>query len=155
VAGGIEQGAKLACGGPGRADGFDRGWYVRPTVFGWVDEKMTIAQEEIFGPVLSVLPYRDEEDAARIANGTPYGLHGAVWSTSTQRARQVARRLRTGLVDINGGPFKRPGPVRRVKQSGLGRECGIEGLDGFGEIKSMQLPAESTEPVGPRLRDTN
>jgi aldehyde dehydrogenase (NAD+)/betaine-aldehyde dehydrogenase len=152
---GIDQGAELVAGGPGRPAGLDRGWYVRPTVFARVDEGMTIAQEEVFGPVLAVMPYRDEDDAVRIANGTRYGLHGAVWSGDGESAQRVARRLRTGLVDINGGDFNVLAPFGGVKQSGLGRECGAEGLDGFCEIKSLQLPTASTEPVGPRLHGAN
>ncbi len=149
---GIRQGARLATGGPGRPDGFERGWFVRPTVFGDVSPSMTIAQEEIFGPVLSVMSYQDEDDAIRISNDTPYGLHGSVWSSDQERAHRVARLLRTGQVDINGGAFNVIAPFGGFKQSGLGRECGIEGLDGFCEIKSIQLPVASTEPVGPRLR---
>jgi aldehyde dehydrogenase (NAD+)/betaine-aldehyde dehydrogenase len=124
-------------------------------VFARVDEGMTIAQEEVFGPVLAVMPYRDEDDAVRIANGTRYGLHGAVWSGDGESAQRVARRLRTGLVDINGGEFNVLAPFGGVKQSGLGRECGAEGLDGFCEIKSLQLPTASTGPVGPRLHGAN
>jgi len=149
---GIEQGAQLAAGGPDRPAEFDRGHYVRPTVFGNVDSSMTIAQEEIFGPVLSVMPYEDEDDAVRIANGTPYGLHGAVWAGSNDRAASVARRLRTGLVDLNGGPFNLLAPFGGFKQSGVGRECGVVGLEGFLETKSMQLPEDSAELTGPRLR---
>jgi aldehyde dehydrogenase (NAD+)/betaine-aldehyde dehydrogenase len=151
---GIAEGAQLAAGGPGRPEGLERGYYVRPTVFGAVNESMTIAREEIFGPVLSVIPYDGEDEAVRIANATPYGLHGAVWSADIERAQRVARRIRTGLVDINGGPFNILAPFGGFKQSGIGRECGIEGLDGFCEVKSLQLPEESVEPVGPRLRDS-
>jgi len=149
---GIEQGARLAAGGPDRPAEFDRGHYVRPTVFGNVDPTMTIAQEEIFGPVLSVMPYEDEDDAVRIANGTPYGLHGAVWAGDTDRGISVARRLRTGLVDVNGGPFNLLAPFGGFKQSGFGRECGVAGLESFLETKSMQLPEDSAELTGPRLR---
>jgi acyl-CoA reductase-like NAD-dependent aldehyde dehydrogenase len=150
---GIEQGAQVAAGGPDRPAEFDRGHYVRPTVFGNVDPTMTIAQEEIFGPVLSVVPYEDENDAVRIANGTRYGLHGAVWSGDADRALSVAARLRTGLVDINGGPFNVLAPFGGYKQSGVGRECGVPGLEGFLETKSMQLPEDSAELTGPRLRN--
>ena len=149
---GIEQGAQLAAGGPDRPAQYDRGHYVRPTVFGNVDPTMTIAQEEIFGPVLSVIPYEDEDDAIRIANGTPYGLHGAVWAGNTDRALSVARRIRTGLVDINGGPFNLLAPFGGFKQSGVGRECGVDGLESFLETKSLQLPEDSAALTGPRLR---
>jgi aldehyde dehydrogenase (NAD+)/betaine-aldehyde dehydrogenase len=126
---------------------------VRPTVFGDVTESMTIAREEIFGPVLSVLPYDGEQEAIRIANATPYGLHGSIWSGDLDRAQRVARQVRTGQVDLNGGPFNILAPFGGMKQSGLGRECGVEGLDGFCELKSLQLPDHSGGPVGPRLRD--
>ncbi|MEV6596467.1 aldehyde dehydrogenase family protein [Actinoplanes sp. NPDC051346] len=152
---GIAEGATLACGGPGRPEGLTRGWYVRPTVFARVDESMTVAQEEIFGPVLAVMGYRDEDDAVRIANSTRYGLHGAVFSADPDRALAVAARLRTGQVDINGGSFNILAPFGGFKQSGLGRECGEEGLDGFCEIKSVQLPTADTGPIGPRLRGTD
>jgi aldehyde dehydrogenase (NAD+)/betaine-aldehyde dehydrogenase len=152
ITSGMEQGARLVAGGPDPVEGLDAGYYVRPTVFGDVRPDMTIAQEEIFGPVLSVIPYADEDDAIRIANGTPYGLHGSVWSGDVGHAERVARQIRTGQVDINGGQFNILAPFGGMKQSGIGRECGIEGLDGFCEIKAMQLPTETTEPVGPRLR---
>jgi len=114
---------------------------------------MAIAQEEIFGPVLSVLPYDSEEEAVRIANGTPYGLHGAVWAGDTEHGVRVARRIRTGLVDVNGGPFNVLAPFGGVKQSGIGRECGPEGLDAFLATKAMQLPADAAELAGPRLQE--
>ncbi|WP_345392628.1 aldehyde dehydrogenase family protein [Nonomuraea salmonea] len=125
---------------------------MRPTVFSDVRETMTIAKEEIFGPVLSIMPYRDEDEAIEIANNTPYGLHGAVWSADIARARHVATRMRVGQVDINGGPFNILAPFGGVKQSGIGRECGVEGLEEFCETKSLQLPVDVAEPVGPRLR---
>jgi aldehyde dehydrogenase (NAD+) len=150
---GIEEGARLVTGGPEPVDGLPAGYYVRPTVFGDVIESMTIAREEIFGPVLSVLPYDGEQEAIRIANATPYGLHGSIWSGDLDRAQRVARQVRTGQVDLNGGPFNILAPFGGMKQSGLGRECGVEGLDGFCELKSLQLPDHSGEPVGPRLRD--
>ncbi|WP_327365646.1 aldehyde dehydrogenase family protein [Streptomyces sp. NBC_01217] len=153
------EGATLATGGPECPEGLEHGYYVRPTVFGGVDASMAVAQEEIFGPVLSVMPYDGEDEAVRIANGTPYGLHGAVWSADPGHAQRVARRLRTGQVDINGGGFNILAPFGGYRQSGVGRECGAEGLDGFCEIKSLQLPlepvdsTEPAEPTGPRLRD--
>ena len=136
---GIEEGAKLVAGGPEAPEGLPRGYYVRPTVFAEVKPTMTIAQEEIFGPVLSILPFRDDEDAVRIANGTAYGLAGAVWSASPERAQKVARRLRTGQVDVNGGKFNPVAPFGGYRQSGHGRELGKFGLEEFLEIKSLQL----------------
>ncbi len=150
-----EGGARLVHGGPDRPAGLDTGYYVRPTVFADVDPLTTIAQEEIFGPVLSVIPYDDEEQAVRIVNGTRYGLHGAVWSGDDARAQRVARRFRSGLVDVNGGQFNPAAPFGGFKQSGIGRECGTAGLESFLETKSMQLPqGEGGQVVGPRLRAT-
>jgi len=108
-------------------------------VFGKVRNDMTIAQEEIFGPVLSIIPYRDEEDAVRIANDTVYGLAGAVWSKDEARAQRVARRIRAGQVDVNGGAFNMNAPFGGFKQSGHGREAGVYGLEEFLEYKSLQL----------------
>jgi aldehyde dehydrogenase (NAD+) len=140
---GIEEGAILLCGGPGAPDGLAKGYYVRPTVFGRVDPQSTIAQEEIFGPVLSIIAYKDEDEAVRIANGTVYGLAGAVWSGDEERAKRVARRLRTGQVDINGGAFNMLAPFGGFKQSGRGRELGRQGLEEFLEYKSLQLKVEA------------
>jgi aldehyde dehydrogenase (NAD+) len=139
IAKGIEEGAQLLCGGPEAPAGLSAGWYVQPTVFGRVDPGSTIAQEEIFGPVLSIITYRDEEEAVRIANGTPYGLGGAVWAGSDERAIALARRLRTGQVDINGGAFNARAPFGGYKQSGNGRELGRYGLEEFLEYKSLQF----------------
>jgi betaine-aldehyde dehydrogenase len=139
---GIEEGAELLAGGPDAPEGFARGYYVKPTVFGKVNPKAAIAQEEIFGPVLSIITYRDEADAVRIANDTPYGLGGGVWSASEEHALKVARRLRTGQVDINGGPFNMFAPFGGFKQSGHGRELGKFGLEEFLELKSVQLKPE-------------
>lgn len=136
---GIEEGARLVTGGAEAPEGLDKGFFVRPTVFADVDNTMTIAQEEIFGPVLSIIPYSDEEDAIRIANDSPYGLAGAVWSADPERAKKVARRLRTGQVDINGGKFNHLAPFGGYKKSGNGREFGKFGLEEFQEIKSLQL----------------
>ncbi|MGW5644599.1 aldehyde dehydrogenase family protein [Saccharopolyspora sp. NPDC003752] len=134
---GIEEGAKLVAGGPERPEGLEKGFFVRPTVFAGVTPEMTIAQEEIFGPVLSILPYRDEDEAVRIANGTDYGLAGAVFG-SDERALAVARRLRTGQVDVNGGRFNPNAPFGGYKQSGNGREFGRHGIEEFLETKSIQ-----------------
>jgi aldehyde dehydrogenase (NAD+) len=136
---GIEEGAKLVTGGPGAPDGLDTGYYIRPTVFSDVRTDMTIAQEEIFGPVLSILPYDSEEEAITIANDSNYGLAGGVWAADPERAKTVARRIRTGQVEINGGGFNPVAPFGGYKQSGNGRELGRFGLEEFLEIKSMQL----------------
>jgi len=137
---GIDEGATLALGGPDQPEGFDKGFYVQPTVFTDVTPDMTIAQEEIFGPVLSILTYTDEDDAVAIANGTVYGLSGAVQSGDVERAKGVARRLRTGQVDVNGAPFNTEAPFGGYKQSGNTRERGRWGLEEFLETKSIQLP---------------
>ncbi len=139
IAKGIDEGATLVAGGLGAPEGLDVGFYVRPTVFSGVTPEMTIAQEEIFGPVLSILAYDDEEDAVRIANGVVYGLAGGVWSGDKAHAEQVARRLRTGQVEVNGGAFNPNAPFGGYKQSGIGREYGRFGLEEFLEIKSLQL----------------
>ncbi|WDD94044.1 aldehyde dehydrogenase family protein [Burkholderia sp. FERM BP-3421] len=136
---GIDEGAELVTGGVELPDGLSRGFFVKPTVFGRVAPDATIAQEEIFGPVLSIITYRDEDDAVRIANDSPYGLGGAVWAGSDARALQVARRIRTGQVDINGGAWNPAAPFGGFKQSGRGRENGVYGLEEYLEYKSMQL----------------
>lgn len=136
---GIDEGATLVTGGAEAPEGLDKGYFVRPTVFANVRNDMTIAREEIFGPVLSIIPYEDEDDAVRIANDTVYGLAGGVWSSDIERAKRVARRLRTGQVDINGGKFNAFAPFGGYKQSGHGREMGKYGLEEFLETKSLQL----------------
>ncbi|MFL6572018.1 MAG: aldehyde dehydrogenase family protein, partial [Burkholderiales bacterium] len=137
---GLAEGAELVAGGAEPPEGVPSGgYYVRPTVFGNVRNDMSIAQEEIFGPVLSIIPYRDEEDAVRIANDTVYGLAGAVWSKDEARAQRVARRIRAGQVDVNGGAFNMNAPFGGFKQSGHGREAGVYGLEEFLEYKSLQL----------------
>jgi acyl-CoA reductase-like NAD-dependent aldehyde dehydrogenase len=134
---GIDEGAKLLTGGPDAPEGLDKGYFVRPTVFSDVRNDMTIAQEEIFGPVLSIIPYDDEEEAIRIANDTIYGLAGAVWSGDAERAERVARRMRTGQITVNGGAFNPSAPFGGYKQSGLGREAGKWGLEEFLEVKAL------------------
>jgi aldehyde dehydrogenase (NAD+) len=136
---GIEEGAKLVAGGPEAPEGLDRGFYVRPTVFSEVTTDMTIAQEEIFGPVLAIMPYDDEDDAVRIANDSPYGLAGGVWTADLERAKAVARRIRTGQVEINGAAFNPLAPFGGVKQSGHGRELGPYGIEEFLTLKALQL----------------
>jgi aldehyde dehydrogenase (NAD+) len=137
---GIAEGAQLVAGGPDAPEGVPAGgYYVKPTVFGRVKPGSTIEQEEIFGPVLSIVTYKDEEDAIRIANDTAYGLAGAVWSKDETRAQKVARRIRAGQVDVNGGAFNMNAPFGGFKQSGHGREAGVYGLEEFLEYKSLQL----------------
>ena len=136
---GIAEGAELLLGGEEPPEGMTTGYFVRPTVFGRVTPLMTIAREEIFGPVLSIMTYRDQEEAVRIANDTVYGLAGAVWSGDPARAERVARLLRAGQVDVNGGPFNPIAPFGGYKQSGNGRELGWYGLEEFLEVKSIQL----------------
>ena len=133
---GMEEGAKLECGGLGRPDGLNAGYFVRPTVFSHVDNDMTIAREEIFGPVLSLIGYRDDDDAVRIANDTSYGLSGYV-SGNTERARNVARRIRTGNVHLNGATVDNAAPFGGYKQSGNGREWGRYGFEEFLEVKAI------------------
>jgi aldehyde dehydrogenase (NAD+) len=134
---GIDEGATLVTGGPGRPDNLPRGYYVRPTVFANVRNDMTIAREEIFGPVLSILPYRDEEEAIRIANDTLYGLAGYVSSASLERARKVAKRLRAGQINVNGAGPDFSAPFGGYKQSGNGREWGVFGFEEFLEVKAI------------------
>lgn len=140
---GVAEGAELLTGGADQPEGLASeirgGYFVKPTIFGKVKNSMTIAQEEIFGPVLSIIPYKDEEEAVRIANDSPYGLAGAVWSADDARAQKVARRIRAGQVDVNGGAFNMSAPFGGFKQSGHGREAGVYGLEEFLEYKSLQL----------------
>jgi betaine-aldehyde dehydrogenase len=134
---GIAEGADVIAGGAD-APAFDTGYFVQPTILG-IQATDTLAQEEIFGPVLVVIPYKDQEDGVRIANSTIYGLGGAVWAGTDEEAMAVARRMRTGQVDINGGPFNAHAPFGGYKQSGNGRENGVYGFEEFLEFKSMQL----------------
>jgi aldehyde dehydrogenase (NAD+) len=134
---GIDEGARLICGGVGRPEGFERGYFVKPTVFSDVTQTMTIAREEIFGPVLAVLPYDDEEEAVTIANETPYGLGGYVFSSDRERGLDVCRRLRAGRIFFNGAAGSVAAPMGGYKQSGNGREMGVFGLEEYLEVKAM------------------
>jgi aldehyde dehydrogenase (NAD+) len=136
---GEAEGAKLVIGGAAAPDGLDKGYFVRPTVFSEVTPEMTIAQEEIFGPVLAIQPYDGEDDAVRIANDTVYGLAGGVWSADQDRAIGVARRMRTGQIEINGGAFNPLAPFGGYKQSGHGRENGRYAIEELLQVKSLQL----------------
>ncbi|CAN5321056.1 aldehyde dehydrogenase family protein [soil metagenome] len=139
IAKGVEEGARLVTGGADAPEGLDTGYFITPTVFGDVDPDSTIAQEEIFGPVLSIIAFEDEEDALAIANNSKYGLHGAVWSADKDRALAFARRVRTGTIDVNGAAYNPKAPFGGYKQSGVGREMGRLGLEEFLETKSIQL----------------
>jgi aldehyde dehydrogenase (NAD+) len=141
---GIEEGAKLIAGGPGRPEGTSKGYYVKPTIFADVQNDMTIAREEIFGPVLCIVPYEDESDAVRIANDTPFGLSGYVTSSDVEHARRVAKRIRSGNVHINGARLDFGGCFGGYKQSGNGREWGEAGLEEFLELKAIFGYAAST-----------
>ncbi|MFE5136993.1 aldehyde dehydrogenase [Streptomyces fagopyri] len=134
---GIEEGARLVTGGPQVPEGLEAGNYVTPTVFADVDNSMRVAQEEIFGPVIVVIPYEDEDDAVRIANESEYGLSGGVWSADQEHAFAVARRLRTGTVTVNGAPIGFDGPFGGFKNSGIGREYGAVGLGTYTEYKTI------------------
>ncbi|MEV6833883.1 aldehyde dehydrogenase [Streptomyces sp. NPDC051133] len=136
---GIEEGARLVTGGPQIPEGLEKGNYVTPTLFADVDNSMRIAQEEIFGPVLVVIPYDDEDDAVRIANDSPYGLSGGVWSSDEAHALEVARRIRTGTVTVNGAPIAFDGPFGGFKASGIGREYGTVGLGTYTEYKTITV----------------
>ena len=139
---GIEEGATMLVGGPGAPEGLDTGFFVRPTLFVDVDNSMTIAREEIFGPVLAVIPYEDEDDAVRIANDSPYGLAGFVLSDSLDRSLGVARRLRVGTIGLNGGAaYGADVPFGGFKESGVGRQNGTAGFEQYLEVKSVAWPA--------------
>ncbi|WP_296000720.1 aldehyde dehydrogenase family protein [Rugamonas sp.] len=142
IAKGIEQGARVIAGGPGRPEGLARGYYARPTIFSGAHNGMCIAQEEIFGPVLTMIPYDSEEEAVAIANDSVYGLSGYVYGGTLERARDVARQLRTGMVHLNGAGIDPGAPFGGYKQSGVGREWGAAGIDEFLETKAIMGAAE-------------
>jgi acyl-CoA reductase-like NAD-dependent aldehyde dehydrogenase len=137
---GIDEGARIVCGGVTPPEGLEQGYYVQPTVFSDVRRDMTIAQEEIFGPVLSIIPYDSEQEAVDIANDSNYGLAGGVWAATDEKAFEVARKIRTGQVEINGGAWNNVAPFGGYKQSGIGRELGQYGFDEFLEVKAIQHP---------------
>jgi betaine-aldehyde dehydrogenase len=141
IALGQEEGAKVVVGGNGRPSGLDKGWYVKPTVFSSVDNSMRVAREEIFGPVLAVIPYDDPEDAVRIANDSEYGLAGSVWTSDIDQGIDIARRVRTGTYGVNQYTMDFVAPFGGYKGSGIGREFGIEGLSHYVELKSIVPPA--------------
>ena len=143
---GVEEGARIVTGG-GRPEGLDGGWFVQPTVFADVDNSMTIAQEEIFGPVLSVIAYEDEDDAVRIANDSVYGLAGSVYTTDNAKAIEIASKIRTGTYGVNMYAFDPGAPFGGYKNSGVGRECGPEGIAGYTESKSVLLPFGYTPEI--------
>jgi aldehyde dehydrogenase (NAD+) len=134
---GIEEGATLVAGGPGLPEGVNKGFYVRPTIFADVTDKMTIAREEIFGPVLVIMGAKDEADAVKIANDTPYGLAGYVSAGTVEGARKVGRQIRAGNINLQGVPNERTAPFGGYKQSGNGREWGKFGLEDFLEVKAI------------------
>ena len=137
---GIKEGATLLVGGLGKPDGFNKGYWVRPTIFSDANNKMTIAQEEIFGPVLTIIPFDTEEEAIEIANDTPYGLAAYIQSGDLKRAERIANKLRVGMIHINGGGFNYGSPFGGYKQSGNGREGGILGIEDFQEVKTLHYP---------------
>jgi betaine-aldehyde dehydrogenase len=143
IAAGKAEGARVALGG-GRPAGIERGWYVEPTVFTGVDNSMRIAQEEIFGPVVAVIAYDDDDDAVRIANDSDYGLSGTVWTPDSERGLGIARRVRTGSYSVNGFAMEFGAPFGGFKQSGLGRELGPEGLSAYLEAKTVHMPISWT-----------
>tara|TARA_A100001015_G_scaffold229099_1_gene258968 strand:+ start:367 stop:1800 length:1434 start_codon:yes stop_codon:yes gene_type:complete len=134
---GIDEGAKLVAGGPGKPDGLNKGYYVKPTVFADVNNNMDVARTEIFGPVLSVIPFETEEEAIEIANDTPYGLTNYIQTQDPEKVKRVARKLRSGMVDVNGAGIAVDAPFGGFKHSGIGREAGEHGLEEFLEVKSV------------------
>ncbi|APX24984.1 MULTISPECIES: aldehyde dehydrogenase [Salipiger] len=144
---GVKEGARLVCGGTGRPEGLDRGWFVRPTILGGVDPDARVAQEEIFGPVLSVIPYDTEEQAIAVANNSSYGLNGSVFTADTARGVEIAQRIKSGVVEVNGGGCGFHCPIGGVKASGIGREHGREGFDPYVEIRTIGLPKDYADSL--------
>ena len=134
---GIDEGAKLVAGGVGRPEGLNRGWFVKPTVFADATPDMTIIREEIFGPVLAMMPFDTEDEAIAMANDTPYGLAAYIQTGDNERARRVARQLRAGMIQVNGSGRASGAPFGGYKQSGVGREGGLWGIEEFLEIKTI------------------
>ena len=134
---GIDEGASLVCGGTGKPEGFDKGYYVKPTIFANVNNQMTIAREEIFGPVLAIIPYQNEDEAVAIANDTPYGLAGYVQGSDPQKISEIASKIRAGNISINGKSGDLNTPFGGYKQSGNGREWGIHGFADYLEVKAV------------------
>ncbi|WP_024805806.1 aldehyde dehydrogenase [Nocardia sp. BMG51109] len=152
---GKAEGARLLVGGPGLPDGLDRGWYIRPTLFVDADNSMRIAQEEIFGPVLSVVPYSDDDEAVHLANASEYGLSGSVWTPDIDRGLNVAHRIRSGTLGINQPYSMDPAaPFGGVKSSGIGREFGREGMEGFLDVKSISIAPAATPDSGAARRSS-
>ncbi len=135
----IADGARLLCGGPGKPEGFETGYYVKPTIFADVSNDMAIAREEVFGPVLAIIPFDSEEQAIEIANDTPYGLAAYLQTGDPERAERVAARLRAGAVHINGCGMEYGTPFGGYKQSGNGREGGMMGLEDYQEVKTLHF----------------
>lgn len=144
---GLKEGATLQAGGLGRPAGLNHGWFVQPTLFSGVDAESRLAQEEVFGPVLAVIAYEDEEDAIRIANNSVYGLSGSVFSQDVERAVSVADRIKTGVLEVNGSPFGFHAPFGGVKESGTGRESGWEGFEAYLELKSIGVPKDYADSI--------
>ena len=134
---GIDEGAKLVAGGVGKPDGLEKGYFVKPTVFADVNNQMEIARTEIFGPVLSIMPFETEEEAISIANDTPYGLTNYIQTQDQKKANRVARKLRSGMVDVNGAGIAVDAPFGGYKHSGIGREAGALGIEEFLEVKTV------------------
>lgn len=144
---GIKEGSKLLAGGPGRPTGLNHGWFVQPTLFAEVDANSRLAQEEIFGPVLSVIAYENEDDAVAIANNSVFGLSGSVFSKDIERAISVADRIKTGVLEVNGSPFGFHAPFGGVKESGMGRESGWEGFEPYVELKAIGVPKDYADSL--------
>jgi betaine-aldehyde dehydrogenase len=145
---GQEEGARVVVGGTGLPAGIDRGWYVQPTVFADANNQMRIAREEIFGPVIAVIPYDDVDDAVRIANDSDYGLAGSVWTADLELGLDIARRVRTGTYAVNQYSMDFMAPFGGFKASGIGREFGKEGLEHYVEMKSIIPPGGGTAAAG-------